>query len=199
MILVDMRRLAALPLLFLALAACESSTTVTPRPSPSPSPAAVTPRCHTTDLEATIAQIQGAAGTIYATFEFRNKSAAACDVYGYPGTAMLDAKGSPVPTTAIRTPEYPGHPSGPVLVNLPPGTPALGAADHHGHAVSLFSFNDVTCASSSTNSPFQWQLTPPDETTSLLVPAHRGDSYTSPVCGGKVMVRPMAPPGYVSL
>ena len=198
-------RAAALPGLLL-VAACGSSAApgAKPSPSPSPSPSAATSptpgalaRCHTDDLEATIAQIQGAAGTLYVTFEFRDKAAHDCTMYGYPGTAIIDVHGHQLPTNAVRTPDYPNRPGGPTLVTLTAGSAPLGG-DHAGHAISLFSFNQSGCMPSAAESPSQWQVTPPDETTSLFVAANKGDSTAGPVCNGTVQVRPVAPPDYLS-
>ena len=131
------------------------------------------------------------------TFEFRDTADHDCTMFGYPGTAMIDVHGHQLHTNAIRTPDYPGHPGGPTLVTLRAGSAAL-RGDHKDHAITLFSFNDNSCPAMSDNTPQQWQVTPPDETTSLFAPARKGDASTAPVCNGDVKVRPVAPPDYLA-
>ena len=91
----------------LPLQTAEPSPTVPPSPTapsaPSPRPyprlpiPTGTPRCHTSQLEVAQLSVGAATGNVLNSFEMRNRSSAACWVYGYVGFELLDAQGRALP------------------------------------------------------------------------------------------------------
>jgi len=104
-----------------APAASSSSSTSTPTP-------AVTSACLSSDLQASLGQSQGAAGTFYHLIVLTNISASACTLYGYPGVSFVTGPGGGViGSPAARNPVIPD-----TLVTLQPGGTAsalLGVVD----------------------------------------------------------------------
>lgn len=121
------------------LAACGSTPaaaptktiTVTPAVSSTPSASttpSVTPACLSSDLQASLGQSQGAAGTFYHLIVLTNISASACTLYGYPGVSFVTGPGgSLIGSPAGRNSVIPD-----TLVTLQPGGTAsalLGVVD----------------------------------------------------------------------
>jgi hypothetical protein len=81
------------------------TTTSTQPPAPPATAAPPTPapdRCHSSDLTLTAGPVNGAAGTQYFLIGFRNHSAFACELTGYPGVSFLDASGNQIGLPARR-------------------------------------------------------------------------------------------------
>ena len=74
-------------------------------------------------FEIAILDTQGAAGTIYATFEIRNASTTDCTENGYAKLQMLTSGGGLLKTTWSNDNSL----ASPTTTDLPPGTAALGA------------------------------------------------------------------------
>jgi hypothetical protein len=188
------------------LAACGSSTpalspglrisptatlvpTPTATPAPTPTPTATLPiPCMPGQFDIAILNTQGAAGTIYATFEVRNSTTSDCTENGYaklqmlgPGGALLDTSWSNDNSMASPGP-----------VNLPSGTEPLGAAGASGHGYFLVSWTDVTCSQAQAEMPKFWQVTLPTSGFQTDVT----DIDTSMVCGGAIKVGPIKPAPY---
>jgi hypothetical protein len=188
------------------LAACGSSTpalspglrisptatlvpTPTATPAPTPTPTATPPiPCMPGQFDIAILNTQGAAGTIYATFEVRNSTTSDCTENGYaklqmlgPGGALLDTSWSNDNSMASPGP-----------VNLPSGTEPLGAAGASGHGYFLVSWTDVTCSQAQAEMPKFWQVTLPTSGFQTDVT----DIDTSMVCGGAIKVGPIKPAPY---
>lgn len=143
------------------------------QPAPQPqsvSQAPQAPRCHTWNLAAIFTQMEGAAGSVYLKVRLTNTSLGTCAVYGYGGLKLVgpDPSQPNVPPTNLLRNLSPG----PSLVVLAPGQ----AVDKQLH------YSQVPFPSDNENWPCQVQpvralITPPDETTSLII-----DWPAGPVC-----------------
>jgi hypothetical protein len=126
---------------------------VTPTPKP-----AWPGQCSTSDLQLTIGQPNWAAGTVFYSVKFTNRSSSACTMYGFPGVAFVTKPGGSVI----------GAPAGRVteerdLINLRPGVMA-----HSTLAVS-----DVLIENNCRQHqvPVKWlQVYPPDQYAPLFAP-----------------------------
>jgi Domain of unknown function (DUF4232) len=101
----------------------DSASTAPAGPSPSasaPTGTAGTPACRSSGLRLSLGSVSGTAGSVYRYIEFKNVSAAACTLHGFPGVSLLG--GSParqIGAAATRAPH-----SRPSLVTLAPGKTA---------------------------------------------------------------------------
>jgi hypothetical protein len=134
-------------------------------------------------FEVAILNTQGAAGTIYATFEVRNTSTSACTENGYAKLQMLTSTGGLLPImwsndNSLATP-------GPV--DLPPGTQPLGAAGATGHGYFLVSWSDASCSAAQAEMPKFWRVTLPTSRFQTDVT----DTNSSMVCGGAIKIGPL--------
>jgi len=130
-----------------------------------------------------ILNTQGAAGTIYATFEIRNASTSDCTENGYARLQMLRTGGGLLNTTWSNDNSL----ASPGPVDLPPGTQPLGATGATGHGYFLVSWTDATCSAAQAEMPKQWQVTLPTSRFQTDVP----DIDSSMVCGGAIKVGPI--------
>ena len=185
------------------LAACGSSTpatssgstgAATPTPTPAPTPTATpeptpTPTatppiaCMPGQFDIAILNTQGAAGTIYATFEIRNSTTSDCTENGYAKLQMLGSGGALLNTTWTNDNSM----ASPGPVDLPSGTEPLGAAGASGHGYFLVSWTDATCSAAQAEMPKFWQVTLPTSGFQTDVT----DINTSMVCGGAIKVGPI--------
>ena len=131
---------------------------------------------------------QGAAGTIYATFEIRNASTTDCTEDGYAKLQMLSAGGGLVNTTWTNSSAM----AAPSPTDLPPGTQPLGATGASGHGYFLVSWTDATCSAAQAEQPKLWRVTLPTSRFQTSVP----DIDSSMVCGGAITVGPIKPAPY---
>jgi Protein of unknown function (DUF4232) len=200
-----MRR-ALVPTLLLAsaslLAACGSSSPsetvieptpfqVTPTPESTQATAPATASASSTAsgpcmpgrFEVDILNTQGAAGTIYATFEIRNSSTSDCSEDGYAKLQMLSSGGGLLNTSWTNDNTM----ASPSLTDLPPGTQPLGAAGATGHGYFLVSWTDATCTAAQSVQPKLWQVILPTSHFQTNVP----DIDSSMVCGGAIKVGPI--------
>jgi hypothetical protein len=204
-----MRR-ALVPTLLLAsaagLAACGSSTPsatvieptpfpVTPTPAvtaqsaPTPTASSSTPTavpsgpCMPGQFDVAILNTQGAAGTIYATFEIRNASTTDCSEDGYARLQLLNAGAGRLNTTWTNDSSM----ATPSLTDLPPGTQPLGTAGATGHGYFLVSWTDATCTAAQAEQPKFWSVTLPTSRFQTNV----ADIDSSMVCGGAIRVGPI--------
>lgn len=165
-----------------------STTTASPVSTTAP-PASTTPttsstqpggptQCPSAALGTSIYGTSGAAGTIEMTIVIT--SAATCTLGGYPGLAMLNSAGAPLPTTVVRKGNYSFTSMTPSVVNVAPGQAAyfnLGYSD-------VPSGSQTSCPTSTT-----LQVTPPNSYASLslvarLSPCNNGSITVSPVFAG---------------
>jgi hypothetical protein len=157
---------------------------VTATPAPTPTPTATPPvACMPGQFEIAILNTQGAAGTIYATFEMRNSSTSDCTENGYAKLQMLAPGGSLLNTTWSNDNSM----ASPGPVDLPPGTEPLGAAGAPGHGYFLVSWTDATCSAAQAERPKFWQVTLPTSHFQTDVT----DVGSSMVCGGAIKVGPI--------
>jgi hypothetical protein len=188
------------------LAACGSSTpalspglrisptatlvpTPTATPAPTPTPTATPPiPCMPGQFDIAILNTQGAAGTIYATFEIRNSTTSDCTENGYAKLQMLGPGGELLDTSWSNDNSM----ASPGPVSLPSGTEPLGAAGASGHGYFLVSWTDVTCSQAQAEMPKFWQVTLPTSGFQTDVT----DIDTSMVCGGAIKVGPIKPAPY---
>jgi hypothetical protein len=157
---------------------------VTAIPAFTPTPTATPPvACMPGQFEIAILNTQGAAGTIYATFEMRNSSTSDCTENGYAKLQMLAPSGSLLNTTWSNDNSM----ASPGPVDLPPGTEPLGAAGAPGHGYFLVSWTDATCSAAQAERPKFWQVTLPTSHFQTDVT----DVGSSMVCGGAIKVGPI--------
>jgi hypothetical protein len=189
-----------------ALAACSSSSpavtineptaipttptpVVTPTPARTPTPTATPPiPCMPGQFEVDILNTQGAAGTIYATFEIRNTSTSGCTENGYAKVQMLASGGGLLNTSWTNDNSM----ASPGPVNLPSGTEPLGAVGATGHGYFLVSWSDATCSAAQAEMPKFWRVTLPTSRFQTDVT----DVQSSMVCGGAIKVGPIKPAPY---
>jgi hypothetical protein len=157
---------------------------VTATPAPTPTPTATPPvACMPGQFEIAILNTQGAAGTIYATFEMRNSSTSDCTENGYAKLQMLATGGRLLNTTWSNDNSM----ASPGPVDLPPGTEPLGAAGAPGHGYFLVSWTDATCSAAQAETPKFWQVTLPTSHFQTDVT----DVGSSMVCSGAIKVGPI--------
>jgi len=150
------------------LPAATAAPPATPGPQPPvpglvPSPPAVTPtatpRCHTSDLTASLRPLDSGAGQRYAALTLTNRSGHVCQVYGYMGMLLLDGSSMPLPTDVVRN----ANP-GPQIVSLAPGQSAFTLL-HWTVVAGPGESQTAQCEPQ----PVYVEITPPDETTQLVV------------------------------
>jgi hypothetical protein len=165
----------------------------TPETSPSPSDSlpAVTPTppapgmtlCLTADLGVAIGHSQGAAGTIYVPFDVTNHATHICTVSGYFGMALVDPSGKRVGSDPTRDPAP---------------TPAPGAVTLAPGAMATFTFHWSQVQGSSTPCApaAQVELTAPNQSDHVFIPARTADGATIAPCypggSGLTVVQPKA-------
>jgi len=162
-----------------SVATATPSDTPTPTPTPTATPALP---CMPGQFDITINNQQGAAGTIYTTFEIRNTSTSDCTENGYAHLQMLSSSGAKLPDTWTND----NSKASPGSVDLAPGTEPLGAVGATGHGYFLVWWSDV-CAASSATSPKYWQITLPTSGFQTDVTA----TAQSGVCSGAFKVGPI--------
>ncbi|MFK4103354.1 DUF4232 domain-containing protein [Streptomyces sp. NPDC019531] len=138
-------------------------------PSAPRSPAAGT-RCHTSELSASVGRNNPGAGQENFPVVLTNKSSRTCTLYGYPGTAFVDASGKqlgPDPKRSSADPE---------TVTLAPGRSAWAG----------LSFANPEVSGAGTATPAALMVTPPDEEDPLKVTWPGGEI---PVSGTESSVR----------
>jgi hypothetical protein len=156
--------------------------TATPEPTPTPTATPAIP-CMPGQFDIAILNTQGAAGTIYATFEIRNATTTSCTENGYAKLQMLGPGGATLNTSWTNDNSM----ASPGPVSLPAGTEPLGAAGASGHGYFLVSWTDATCTQAQAEMPKFWQVTLPTSGFQTDVT----DIDTSMVCGGAIKVGPI--------
>ncbi|HVC04377.1 MAG TPA: DUF4232 domain-containing protein [Candidatus Acidoferrales bacterium] len=152
----------------------------TPTPVPTPTPAIP---CEPGQFEISINNQQGAAGTIFATFEIRNTTTSDCTENGYPKLQMLGQNGGELATSWSND----NSRASPSAVDLSPGSEPLGAAGATGHGYFLVSWSDASCSAAAATVPKFWQVTLPTSGFQTDVTA----TPNSDVCGGVIKIGPI--------
>jgi hypothetical protein len=143
------------------------STSLTP--SAPHSPVSGT-RCHTSELSASVGRNNPGAGQENFPVVLTNRSSRTCTLYGFPGTAFVDASGKqlgPDPQRSATEPE---------IVKLAPGRSAWAG----------LSFANPEVSGAGTATPAALVVTPPDEKDPLRVAWKYGEV---PVSGNESSVR----------
>ncbi len=124
------------------------------------------------DLDVTIGQAQGAAGTIYVPIYARNHASRTCTLSGYFGVALLDAVHQQIGGNPRRDPDPTGATpqTGPVV--LAPGASAM----------FIFHWSDVQSSSQPCPTAVQLELTAPDQYDHVFVPARTADGTAIVPC-----------------
>jgi hypothetical protein len=133
--------------------------------------------CATSQLAASLAGGNGAAGTIETTVALRNNSSRTCVLAGYPALQMVDAQGSAVPTKTVNGGSYAFTKWAQTVVSIAPGQSGsfnIGYSD-----VPMGS--ETSCPSSAA-----LRITPPANYDPLTVPAS-----LAPCNGGTLVVSPI--------
>jgi hypothetical protein len=157
-----------------------AAPTQTATPAPTATPAVP---CMPGQFDISINNQQGAAGTIYATFEIRNTTTSDCTENGYPMLQMLSPTGAKLATSWSNDNSM----ASPSPVDLPPGTDPPGAAGATGHGYFLVSWADASCSAAAATSPKYWQVTLPTSAFQTDVTA----IAESDVCAGAIKVGPI--------
>jgi uncharacterized protein DUF4232 len=121
------------------------------------------PTCSTSELSGQVLPGSPGAGQRYATLVLTNTGTRTCAVTGYGGMALLGAPREGVPTDLHRVPGLPVHP-----VVLAPGSSARSLL--HWTAVPAEDENGTSCEPVAPTVA----ITPPDQTSALLVPWRLG-------------------------
>lgn len=133
-------------------------------------PAPASTRCHTSELSASVGRNNPGAGQENFPIVLTNESSRTCTLYGYPGTAFVDASGRQLGPDPTRS-------SGDVqTVELAPGRSAWAG----------LSFANPEVSGAGTATPATLVVTPPDERDPLKVPWKGGEV---PVSGTEASVR----------
>ncbi|GLP69492.1 MULTISPECIES: DUF4232 domain-containing protein [unclassified Streptomyces] len=133
-------------------------------------PSAAGTRCHTSELSASVGRNNPGAGQENFPVVLTNESSRTCTLYGYPGTAFVDASGhqlGPDPKRSSGEPE---------TVKLAPGQSAWAG----------LSFANPEVSGAGTATPAALLVTPPDEEDPLKVTWTSGEV---PVSGDEASVR----------
>jgi hypothetical protein len=138
-------------------------------PSASPSPVGGT-RCHTSELSVSVGRNNPGAGQENFPVVLTNRSSRTCTLYGYPGTAFVDASGKQLGPDPERSS------TGPQTVRLAPGQSAWAG----------LSFANPEVSGAGTATPAALVVTPPDEKDPLKVAWKSGEV---PVSGNESSVR----------
>ena len=156
---------------------CAVAALITAAIAAQPAPTlGATPRCHTGRLYVTVSGSNGAAGHIAVTLRFVSIAPATCSFYGFPGMLLVSAGGQNMTTHVLwgTGSQLPKVPEKTILVKP-------GAA-----AYATFMYADVPTGSETCPPVGYYLVTPPDETTSAVVPANGATP-----CGGRISFTPM--------
>lgn len=138
--------------------------------SPVTQSGAAAPRCHTSELRASVGRPSPGAGQRNFPIVLTNTADRTCTVRGYPGAAFVDASGKQLGPDPKRSPDTP------TTVTLTPGRSAWAG----------LSFASPEISGARTARPAALLVTPPDERDPLKVPWTAGEV---PVAGNESSVR----------
>src|SRR5690242_673542 len=138
--------------------------------------AAATPRCERRQLSLARPSSNGAAGSVGLRFTFRNTSATACHLFGFPGIRLV-SHGRALPTTVIRGTSnvVPFEPEN--WVTLAPG----------GRASFFAGYTDVPTGGQKCPASAGANVWAPNDFRRIHV------RFPAQACGGRVTVSPVVP------
>jgi hypothetical protein len=177
-------KVSGIALLVLVLAGCGTAATPAPTPTASVTPATLI--CQANQLSISLGSESGAMGAVGVTgMAFKNLSATACTLMGYPKIQMLDAMGKSIPTFVTNVPNLMGLATSATLIAVNPGQSAIfnlmyEAGTGYGNSVCPTS-NSVlfTPPGSTTALTLPWKIQPFGGAT--IATLHCGEIRTSPV------------------
>ena len=146
----------------IAFAAVATSTSLAAEPPPG------LPRCHTDQLAATLGQGGAAAGNIGVPLILRNVSSVTCYVFGYVGMQLVDGARHFLPTNVIRGSSMIFPDPGPRTITVAPGAEVSAGIGYEDVPIQGID-PGMICPEST-----YLEITPPDETTYLFIPARLG-------------------------
>jgi hypothetical protein len=120
--------------------------------------------CQPADLSLTFNEESAGVGQVAAVLVLTNRGSVTCSMDGYLGLVMLNIQGTALPTQVVTGSGYLFTDPGPGLVTLAPGQAASAGIE----------WGDVpTSSDSSAGCPTSalLQVTPPNDTTSAVIPA----------------------------
>jgi Protein of unknown function (DUF4232) len=140
-------------------AAAGSSTAPPSAPATSASPAVTGPSpCATSDLNVSLGPSNGAAGSVYQTIVFTNRSGVTCTLYGYPGVSLVSAP----PYTQIGLAAQRSSTTPVKVITLASGAAASAVL----RVVDALNFGPATC--SPTKAAFL-RIYPPNQTAPVYL------------------------------
>jgi hypothetical protein len=124
-----------------------------------PGRTAGTPACSAASVQVSLGSAVGTAGSVYQYIEFKNVSATACTMYGFPGVSLRGGTPpSQIGAAATRAPN-----DNPSLVTLPPGGWAAAAM----RLIDAGAYSDSTCRPKASAT---LRVYPPNQTVPQDVP-----------------------------
>jgi hypothetical protein len=129
-----------------------------PQPSAPPQPVAGSGECKAADLSLSVGDSEGAAGTVYRSVVFTNKSGRTCTMQGFPGVSYVTGDdGHQVGEAAVRV-----GAKGPVIT-LAPGDKAKAPVGF----VQVGNYDTAVCRPTPTRG---LRIYPPHDTASMFLP-----------------------------
>jgi hypothetical protein len=137
--------------------------------------AASVPRCRLSQLALAQPKSTGAAGSVRMRFVFTNVSATTCELFGFPGMQLLNARGAALPTYVRRgtSTVVPAEPEADVVMT------------HSQHASFYAGYSDVPTGSQACKVSTSVEVTPPNDTKHFTL------KLAIAPCGGIVTVSPV--------
>lgn len=130
------------------------------RPAPAPLSPGGTPTCRTSQLGVSLGRATGAAGTTMTSLVFVNHSAAACRMDGHPGVSFVAGSD--------------GHQTGhPASRNGTPRAVVLQSGERAHATLRILSYQAFDRARCQPTVTKGFRVYPPDQTSSVFVPAAR--------------------------
>jgi Protein of unknown function (DUF4232) len=137
--------------------------------------AAAVPRCRLRQLSLAQPKSTGAAGSVRMRFVFTNVSATTCQLFGYPGMQLLNARGAALPTYVRR---------GTSNV-VPPEPESEVVMTHSQHASFYAGYSNVPSSGQTCKASTSLEVTPPNDTKHFTL------RLAIAPCGGILTVSPV--------
>jgi Protein of unknown function (DUF4232) len=138
-------------------------------------PAAAVPRCRLSQLALAQPKSTGAAGSVRMRFVFTNVSATTCQLFGYPGMQLLNARGAALPTYVRRG-----------TSNVVPAEPETEVVMTHSQHASFYAgYSNVPTSGQTCRASTSVEVTPPNDTKHFTL------RLAIAPCGGIITVSPV--------
>lgn len=156
-------------------------TTTKPAPSSTQAPAQNAGLCTSADLKLSLSDGEGAAGTIWRSLRFTNKSSAPCEIQGFPGVSYVAGDdGHQVGAAAYR------DGSKGAAVTLAPGETAYAAVGF----AQVGNYDPEQCRPTEVRG---LRVYPPQETRSMFVPSAGQGCANENIPGDQLKVQTIKP------